>query len=138
MPLALHSRHHWKGNCQCQLGRGGPHACGSGVFSEAHTQSAWIYFRPVQLHFRLCDDNDVFYLFLQKVLCTEQNGWVVWSRANPGKMDKERQTFKQCGRRIFTGKCKQVTTDNVNREEDQGQRVVTRARGWWKRGVVAA
>jgi hypothetical protein len=41
----------------------------------------------------------------------QEKGWVVWCRANPGKMDKGRQAFKQCGRRIFTGKCKQFRTD---------------------------
>jgi len=49
-------------------------------------------------------------------------------RANPGKMDKGRQAFKQCGRCIFTGKCKQVTTGNTNREEASGGKHVTRAR----------
>ena len=68
----------------------------------------------------------------------QKKGWVVWCRANPGKMDKGRQAFKQCGRCIFTGKCKQVTTDNANREEASGGLHVTRARGWWKRGDVAA
>jgi hypothetical protein len=65
-------------------------------------------------------------------------GLVVWCRANPGKMDKGRQAFKQCGRRIFTGKCKQVTTDSDNQEEASGGKHVTRARGWWKTGDVAA
>ena len=58
----------------------------------------------------------------------QEKGWVVWCRANPGKMDKGRQAFKQCGRCIFTGKCKQVTTDNANREEASGGKHVTRAR----------
>ena len=35
-------------------------------------------------------------------------------------------------------KCKQVTTDIANPEEASGGKHVTRARGWWKRGDVAA
>jgi hypothetical protein len=73
-------------------------------------------------------------------LLEQEKGWVVWCKAsaNLGKMDNGRQAFKKCGRRIFTGKCKQVTTDSVNREEASGGKHVTRARGWWKRGDVAA
>jgi hypothetical protein len=59
-------------------------------------------------------------------------------RANPGKMDKGRQALKKCGRCIFTGKCKQVTTDSANREEASGGKHVTMGRGWWKRGDVTA
>jgi hypothetical protein len=68
----------------------------------------------------------------------QEKGWVVWCRANPGKMDKGKQAFKKCGRRIFTGNCKQVTTDSIIREEASGGKHATRARGWWKRGDVAA
>ena len=57
---------------------------------------------------------------------------------NPGKMDQGKQVFKKRGRRIFTGKFKQVTTDSAIREEASKGKHVTRARGWWKRGDVAA
>jgi ribonuclease HI len=53
-------------------------------------------------------------------------------------MDQGKQVFKKRGRRIFTGKCKQVTTDSAIREEASKGKHVTRARGWWKRGDVAA
>ena len=35
--LVLHSRHRWKGDWRCLLGRGGPHACRSGVLGGPRT-----------------------------------------------------------------------------------------------------
>ena len=53
-------------------------------------------------------------------------------------MDQGKQVFKKRGRRICTGKFKQVTTASAIREEASKGKHVTRARGWWKRGDVAA
>jgi hypothetical protein len=58
----------------------------------------------------------------------QEKGWVVWCRANPGKMDKGQQAFKKFGSRIFTGKCKQDTTYRAIREEASGGKHATRAR----------
>jgi hypothetical protein len=77
----------------------------------------------------------------EKITCLEllqQEAWVVWCRANLGKKDKGEQEFRNYGRCIFTGKCKQGKNDSTNREEAQGGKHLTRARRLWKKGDVAA
>ena len=59
-------------------------------------------------------------------------------QGSPGKDGQGAQEFKEHGRCIFTGKCKQVKSNSTSREEAPGGKHVTRARGWWKRGDVAA
>ena len=74
----------------------------------------------------------------QKCLTELQNDeeWVIWCKANP--KDKTTQAFREYGRCIFEGKRAKVTQANDNQEGGSGGKHVTRARGFWKRGDVAA
>ena len=48
------------------------------------------------------------------------------------------QLFRKYGKRIFVGKCTRQKQVGDNQAESSGGKHVTRARGWWTRGDVAA
>ena len=62
--------------------------------------------------------------------------WVIWCKAKP--KDMPAQLFREYGKCIFVGKCKKQRQSDESQAESAGGRHVTRARGWWKRGDVAA
>ena len=62
--------------------------------------------------------------------------WVIWCKAKP--KDMPAQSFREYGKCIFVGKCKKQKQADESQAESAGGRHVTRARGWWKRGDVAA
>ena len=62
--------------------------------------------------------------------------WVIWCKAKP--KDMPAQSFREYGKYIFVGKCKKQRQADKSQAESAGGRHVTRARGWWKRGDVAA
>ena len=62
--------------------------------------------------------------------------WVIWCKAKP--KDMPAQSFREYGKCIFVGKCKKQRQADESQAESTGGRHVTRARGWWKRGDVAA
>jgi ribonuclease HI len=62
--------------------------------------------------------------------------WVAWCKAKPKDMTE--QPFREYGKCIFIGKCKKQRQTDESQREFVGGKHVTRARGWWKRGDVAA
>ena len=62
--------------------------------------------------------------------------WVIWCKTKPKDMPV--QSFREYGKCIFVGKCKKQRQADKSQAESAGGRHVTRARGWWKRGDVAA
>jgi hypothetical protein len=62
--------------------------------------------------------------------------WVIWCKAKP--KDMPAQSFREYGKCIFVCKCKKQRQADESQAESAGGRHVTRARGWWKRGDVAA
>ena len=62
--------------------------------------------------------------------------WVIWCKAKPKDMPS--QSFQEYGKCIFVSKCKKQRQTDESQAELAGGRHVTRARGWWKRGDVAA
>ncbi len=62
--------------------------------------------------------------------------WVMWCKARP--KDMAAQLFRKYGKCIFVGRCTRQKQVGDNQAESSGGKQVTRARGWWKRGHVAA
>jgi hypothetical protein len=62
--------------------------------------------------------------------------WVICCKAKP--KDMAAQIFREYGKCTFVGKCTRQKQVGDNQAESSGGKHVTRARGWWKRGDVAA
>jgi hypothetical protein len=61
---------------------------------------------------------------------------VIWCKAK--LKDIAALLFREYGKCIFVGKCTRQKQAGDNQAESSGGKHVTRARGWWKRGDVAA
>ena len=62
--------------------------------------------------------------------------WVIWCKAKP--KDMAAQLFREYGKCVFVGKCTRQKQVGESQAESSGGKHVTRAKGWWKRGDVAA
>jgi hypothetical protein len=62
--------------------------------------------------------------------------WVIWCKAKPKHMAA--QLFREYGECVFVGKCTRQKQVGESQAESSGGKHVTRAKGWWKRGDVAA
>jgi hypothetical protein len=62
--------------------------------------------------------------------------WVFWCKAKQKELPA--QLFREYGKCIFVGKCTRQKKVGESPAESAGGKHVTRARGWWKRGDVAA
>jgi hypothetical protein len=61
--------------------------------------------------------------------------WAIWCKAK--LKDMATQLFREYGKCVFVGKCTRQKLGE-SQAESSGGKHVTRARGWWKRGDVAA
>ena len=67
-----------------------------------------------------------------------EKSWVVWCRAESKKTSTHEPEFKRLGKRIFSSSRSRKKGTQAELGQEASGRHVVRARGWWKRGDVAA